>query len=183
MPVTRQYQTYYGIYLTHYESSWGGNTYHEVLVKEFPSEYLSSATISSGATDVTFMYPSLYLNKYYIDGVVEGHVSIYNESPSDTYYCREYGVQLLKSDDVPSNESVLGSYTYTLSSSSAILPEDYLTLPVFIPVEHELVEEDERLLFRFYFYTSEATDACGVAHYNDSSIIDMQIKVPYAPEG
>lgn len=186
MPITKQYQTYYGIHLTHYEEVWGGKTYKELLVKEFPSEYLSSASHSS-STDTTFIYPTLWKNKYYIDGVCEGHVSIFNTNSTTTYYCSRYTVELLKSPDVPNSETVLGSYSNTLSTASEIYPEDYLTLPVFIPVQKALIEEDERLLFRFYFYNNSATSQnigdCFVACYNDSSVIDMQIKIPYAYQG
>ena len=114
---------------------------------------------------------------------MEGHVSIYNSDSSVTYYCSSYGVELRKTEDVPSSEVVLGSSHRTISSASAIQPEDYLTLPVFINIDKALIEPNERLLFRFYFNLSTSTDACGVAHANDSSNVDMMIKIPYAPTG
>jgi hypothetical protein len=186
MSVDKTYQTYYGIFLDHYADIWGGNTYHTVLVKEFPSEYLSSPSHSS-ATDTRFEYPSLWKNKYYIDGTAEGHVSFYNINSTTTYKVSRYGVELIKTIDAPSSETVIGSYTYTFSSPSNIAHGDYLTVPVFMNISKQLVEENERLLLRVYFYNNSATASSAgyvfVACANDSTIIDMQIKIPYAYSG
>jgi len=185
VPVTQMYQTYYGIYLNHYENTWGGVVYNSILTKELPfaEDMVSSEDYSSEVTDMTFMYPTLYMNKYYIDGTCEGHVSIYNEHSTTTYYCSSFTVELRKTDDVPSNSTTLGSYTHTLSTASDIPPEDYLTLPFFIPITEELVEESERLLFRFYF-DDTSSGSCCIAHANTTTGgIDLQVKVPYAPEG
>jgi len=183
MGITRQYQTYYGVYLNHWSEAWGGNTYHEILVKEYPNEYLST-TSNSVCSDITFMYPSLYKNKYYLDGQLEGHLSIYNDSSTTTFYVNSFTVSLKKTDDVPSNETTLGSITTTVSTAGDVPPQDYITLPIYINISKQLVEPSERLLLNMKFTESSASyDHLAFSHWNDSSIPDLKIKVPYAPEG
>ena len=181
MSVTRQYKVYYGIFLNHWSDTWGGITYNEILVKEYPNEYLSAVS-NSMVSDITFMYPSLYKNRYYLDGTLEGHLSIYNDSSTVTYTVTGYSVELRKTDDVPSNETVVGSYTGSLSANNTVVPEDYLTLPIYMNISKQLVEPNERLLLHMTFTGSDYTHL-GFSHWNDSSIPDLKIKVPYAPQG
>ena len=186
MPVEKTYQVYYGINLQDFSDIWGGRTYKTLLVKEFPSEYLTSYDTSS-ATDTRFEYPSLWKNKYYIDGTVEGWVSFMNTHASTTYKISSFGVELIKTANIPSNETILGSYSYTFSTPTDIVAQDTLTVPIFVNIEKKLVEEDERLLLRVYMYNNSATSASVgsvfIACYNSSSPVDMQIKIPYAYSG
>ncbi len=181
MSVTRQYQTYYGVHLNHWDEEWAGNTYNKILVKEYPNEYLST-TSNSMVSDITFMYPTLYKNKYYIDGVAEGHISIYNDDSSASYAVTGYTVELIKTQDVPSAETILGSYTGVISSNNFVMEEDFLTLPVYINLTKQLVNPNERLLLHMTFIGTDYTHL-GFSHWNDSSIPDIKLKIPYAPQG
>jgi len=183
MSVDRMYQTYYGVYLNHWSDTWGGNTYNEMLVKEYPNEYLSTTSVSI-VSDITFMYPSLYKNKYYLDGQMEGHFTIYNQSSTTSYYVSSYTVELKKTNDVASNETVLGTYSNTISSNNTVPPEDYLTLPIYMNIEKQIVNPNERLLLNITFTETGGTYTyVGFSHWNDSSIPDIKIKVPYAYTG
>ena len=175
-----QYNTYYGVYLNHIDETWGGLTYNKILVTEFPNEYLSTTSYELGQT-ARLLYLTLWKNKYYIDGIVEGHVSLYNESSTGSATLTSFTVSLRKTDDVPSNETVLGSYTKTISSDNIINKEDYLTLPVYMNVDKQLIDEGEKLLI--YLEHNASAASVGWAHANDSTTIDMQIKIPFAPSG
>jgi len=183
MSVTRQYQTYYGVYLNHWSDTWGGTTYNEILVKEYPNEYLST-TSNSMVSYIEFMYPTLYKNKYFLDGVAEGHLSIYNDSSTTTFTITDYTVELRVTDDVPSNYRVIGSYTGAISSNNNVPPEDFLTLPIYINIAKAVVNPSERLLLYMSFVESSSSYThVGFSHWNDSSIPDLKIKIPYAPQG
>ena len=179
MPIEANYKTYYGIHLNHYSTSWGGNTYHKILVTEFPDSNLVS-TDTTNTSSADFLYPRLITNKAYLDGVAEGHITIYNNGSSATTVTN-FTVSLKKTDDVPSNETVLGSYTANISSDNSIPSSGYLTLPFFMPIDKQTLDENEKLIFHVE-YTSNSNDLC-IAHANDSNNVDIKIKVPYAPTG
>ena len=55
MSVTRQFQTYYGMHLDHWSETWGGVTYHKLLMKSYPTTNLISTT-TSGSKSTVFLY-------------------------------------------------------------------------------------------------------------------------------
>lgn len=182
MSVTRMYTTYYGVDLNHYSDTWGGVTYNKILVKEYPNEFLSTVSNTLDDDSITFMYPTLYKNKYYLDGVAEGHLSIYNQHSTTTYQVTDFTVNIKKTDDVPNNETTIGTYTKTLSANNDVPPEDYLTLPIYINIEKQIVNPSERILLNLEITHNGGNDV-GFSHWNDSSIPDLKIKIPYAPQG
>ena len=185
MPLVRQFQTYYVINLNHYAMPWGGSTYSKIMTKDFPSEYLVADDYTlDGTKAAAFLHPVSVLNAYYIDGLAEGHFSIYNESTVTAFAVTAYVATLKKTPDVPGAASTLGAYSGSISSDNDVLTEDYFTLPILINVDHELVEAAERLILELsYTCATDTFNATGIAHANDSANIDGQIKVPFAPEG
>jgi len=179
MPIEANYKTYYAIHLNHYSTAWAGNTYNKILVTEFPDENLVS-TVTTNATSADFLYPRLITNKTYLDGVAEGHITLYNNG-STTTTVTNFTVSLKKTDDVPNNETVLGSYTKSISADNNIASSNYLTLPFYMPIDKQTLNENEKLIFHIE-YTTDSSDLC-ISHANDSSNIDIKIKVPYAPTG
>jgi len=183
MSITKQYQTYYGVKLNHWSETWADAEYNEILLKEYPNEYLSTVS-NSTVSSITFMYPSLYKNKYYIDGFVEGHFTLYNTSSTTTFTITGYDVTLYRAKDIQNEEEEIGSFSNILDTNNDIAPEGYLTLPIYFNVSQSLVVEDERLLLSLSFVESSASyDYVAFSHWNDSSIPDLQIKIPYAPKG
>ena len=175
-PIEANYETYYAIHLNHYSTIWGGNTYNKILVTEMPSEDLIS-TSSTESTNVTFLYPRLISNKVYLDGVAEGHITIYNDTGSSSDVTT-LNISLKKTEDVPSNEETLGSYTATLSADNTITDDNYLVLPFYITISEQTLEANEKLLFNIQFTSS--TSGLKISHALDSSLIDIKIKIPYA---
>ena len=186
-PIEANYETYYAIKLAHYEYSWGGRSYggtnnDGILVKDFPSEYLVSVP-TTPTTSIYFLYPRNITPKAFLDGTAEGHFSIYNNSTTTEYSVSLYSVQILKGSDVPESTEVLGSYYGVISTDNSVATEDYLTLPFFIQIEEKELNADEKLILYLTFSSDDVSDDLCVGHENDSSIIDCQIKVPFAPEG
>ena len=174
-----QYQTYYAIHLDHYSETWGGNEYNKQITKEFPNEYLIT-TDYTNASSADFLYPMLYKNIYLLDSVADGHLTLYNQSTSTPTAVTSYTVSIKKTDDVPSNETTLGSYTNSITTDNSVGTDDYLTLPIFINITKQVVNENEKLILHIDF--TGGSDLC-IAHANDSSIIDTKITLPYAPQG
>jgi len=176
-----------GIALEHWSETWAGETYNTLLVKEFPSEYLIPLNDEPDyvpGDDVSFIYPLMYANKYYLDGIIEGHISIYNSSAADTADIDSYTVSLSKQKDTDITPTVLATMTRTITTYNTIPTEDYLTLPLYMPITRQRVDANEKLIWRTQFTASGAgAEDCGVACANDSSVLDMKVVLPYAPTG
>ena len=189
-PVEAQYVTYYGVHLNHYSYTWGGTTYHKLLTKEYPSEELQS-TASTQTDTATFLYPRLVGNPTYIDGVAEGHITLFNSSSGASATLDDYTVTLKKTDDVPNNETTLGTYAYTPSGDNIIwkngevsddgTKSDTLVLPVYIPISKKKVDVDEKLLLTISYNSTNGT--VWIGHYNGTSPDDIKISIPYVPSG
>jgi len=177
MGLTRQYQTYYAISLKHWQEVWGGNTYNTLLVKEHPSEDLVSDDFIL-SDEVSFIYPLMYESKYYLDGIIEGFIGIYNNHSTTTATITSYTVTLKKQANTDPSPSTLATMTRTLTANNTIPPKDYIFLPLFMPVEHQKVDVSEKLILTISFVSTGGT--CGVACANDSSVLDNLIKLPYA---
>ena len=175
-----QYQTYYGIHLDHYSETWGGNEYNKMLTKSFPNVNLISTATSSTASEIKFLYPTLYKNVYYLDGVANGHITLYNKSTSTATSVTAYTVSIKKTDDEPGNETTLGSYTNSITTDNSLPTHNYLTLPVFVDITKQVVNEGEKLILSIS--VTGGDDIC-LSHANDSSDIDIKIELPYAPQG
>jgi len=187
MPIEASYETYYGIKLAHYTYSWGGKTYggsniDGLLVKDFPSEYLVSVP-TTPENEMQFLYPRPITPKAFIDGTAEGHFSIYNNSTATAYSVTSYSVSIKKTNDVPSNEEVLGSYYGLISTDNSVPTEDWLTLPFFIQLSEKELNADEKIILYLTFSSDDTIGDLCFGHDNDSSIIDVMVKIPFAPEG
>ena len=190
MPIEGQYQTYYGIHLRHYSYTWGGSTYNKLLTKEYPSEELKSAA-SSNTTTADFLYPKLVGNPAYMDGIAEGHITLFNSSSGASATIDDYTVTLYKTDNVPSNETQVGSYSQTLTSYNVAFKKDEtdgdqgsdtLVLPIYMPINKKKIDVDEKLFLRITFSSAQSSDVW-IGHYNGTDPDDIKIKIPYAPTG
>ena len=179
--ITRQYQTYYGIHHYHHTESWAGTTYNKILVKEYPDSDISTSSYTINK-DVSFLYPTLYKNRYYLDGTAEGHIKIYNTHSTTTYNVTSYTVTLKKTPNIPGDETTLGSQTETITSSNNVPPEDYIVLPIVMNINKQRVDENEKILLNIVFTGNDSSDLA-VEHFNDSTIESIKIKLPYAPTG
>jgi len=160
MAIVAQYQTYYAVDLDHWWESWGGTLYNKILVKEMPDEEVSETTstaVSSGT--VVFIYPLLVSNKYYLDGIIDGHFKICNQSyygvGSNATNLTGYTVTLRKVDNV-GNETTLASVSTDFTYSIAT---DYLAVPFYLNIINAEITENEKhqysryhILFHKYHY-------------------------------
>jgi len=185
MSVLRQYQDYYAIHLTHYSLDWAGNTYNTLLVKEFPSEYLEG-DLSQDVRTMSFIYPSMYANKYYLDGIAEGYFSVTNTSTTndDTSKVTSYTVTLEKTPNRPGETETIFTITRLVSTASSVASSSYLSLPIYAQIDKKLIEANEKLILTVSFTGVQPSNGyLGIACANDSDNIDNHIKIPYAPSG
>ena len=185
MGVLRQYQTYHAISLEHWSIVWSGDTYSKLLVKDYPSEYLVS---DDYVTDnpASFIYPSSYASKYYLDGIAEGHISIFNTSTTndDAGTVTQYSVKLESLDNNGSEPTTIFDITRSVSSEGSVPSSDYLSLPIYATIDKKLVEADQKLRLTISFAGADPSSGnLYIACANDSANVDVEIRVPYAPSG
>jgi len=188
MANVRQYQTYFGVHLVHWEQEWGNIAYNKMLTKSLPvaDDFIETEDYTA-EHNASFLYPLKYLNAYYLDGLLEGWFSIYNSNALTTYDIESYTVKLQKSNNIQAVPTDLVSYTNTLSTVSTVPTESYLTMPIYVDINHQLIEENEKLILYVEITATTDTDTpknLSVAHANTTTGgVDLQIKIPYAPEG
>ena len=165
------------------------------MTKEYPSEELKSSP-STNSTSADFLYPKLVGNPAYIDGIAEGQITLFNDSSNTTVTIDDYTVTLYKTDNVPSNETQIGTYSQTISSYNILTPintiwtvanggnddEDTLVLPVYMPISKKKIDVDEKLYLHIEFSTTSSTNIY-IGHYNGTDPDDIKLNIPYAATG
>ena len=177
------YQTYYGVHFDHHTETWGGVTYNKLLVLEYPDTNLvcTATTDATGSVSIDFLYPSLVQSKYFLDGVVDGSVTFKADATAGRT-CTGYSVSLNKRSSTGALTN-LGTMSYTFSPTYTFTANGYLTVPVFIILSKQPVNENEKLILSISLATGMAAGQLFLSHANDSSCPDIKIRLPYAPTG
>ena len=176
MGITRQYQTYYGYYLNHWQETWGTN-YNTLLDKNYPDPDASAKDTSDASNPITFLYPLLVKNQYYIDGRAEGVFTLWNRGAGGTTIT-EFTITLLKID-IAGTPTDLKSEQVTLSSNNVIASKGYLSFQFYLNVVKQKVKANEKLALKISITGGD--DLCW-SHANDSAEKDVWIKIPYVPQ-
>lgn len=190
----RLMQTFYGIHTVDWGINWGGYIDHnKLLVKEYINEGCDTEDYSSCTETHTFIYPHHIAKKYFIEGVIEGHITIENSTAS-AYFC-SYRLTVGKI-----HESGTETDLYTTNWVHLNKDFDWHTDPVEIGDEwvfpywidaHEKAEigELERIFVRVEFEAASTNDyldcdsSCAtyfrVYHDNDSEWESFKIILPF----
>lgn len=162
-----------------YTKSWGGVNYNTFLMDAYPE--LCADYDYTGTTDadtLRFLYMIAPDSVYVVDGVVDGEIVFYNAHASAAATLTDFTVSLRKTEDVPSNETTLGSVTSTVSDS--IAAQTYATYPFFFSVdgsdENKHVTINELLLL--YLAINHTDGDLEFSHTNDSTSKDLIINIP-----
>ena len=179
MSIVRQYQTYYGIHLYHWTENWGSNSYNKFLSKEIADTDSKTCGSTDADSSITFLYPLLTQNEYYIDGVAEGVFNIYNSGASGTLLT-DFTVSLLKiSNSGVSTE--LASHQEVLGTLQLIDASDYCSYTFKLLISKQLVSENEKIALKLSITEgASGGDKLKFLHFNDSGE-DVWVKIPYVP--
>jgi len=178
-----QYQTYFGVHLDHHVEIWGGRSFNKILVLEYPDPNLvcTGTTDATGSVQIDFLYPLLVQSKYFLDGVMDGHVTFKADATAGRT-CTGYAVSLKKLSDA-GIETNLGTMSYTFGATYSFTANQYLTVPIYMQLSKQPVNENEKLFLRVSLVTAMTANQIVLSHYNDSSVPDIKIRIPYAPTG
>lgn len=178
----RYYETFYGVYTDHWDFSYGNySNHHYLLIKEYISEgclTTDSSTASDGDIN-TFVYQNHIKRKYFIEGVIEGHVTLAASSATSTVTSYRVTVGKANADgtdtDLFSTGWVTVNDTLEYDSTYNIGSERVYWFQIDAWQKEELGEYDR-------IYVKVETDAdsnCVLWHSNDATWEDVKITIPF----
>lgn len=176
MPITAQYQTYYGIHLNHRTETWGGIDYNKILVKDTPDIECVSTISTNCTSTASFMLPDLIKNKFYLDGLAYGHFHLYNWSSSVSDTITSVSITLKTLNNVGTYNDI-GVYTAILTYILNI--GDIIAVPFSMNLDKIDISENEKIVL-----TLQATTDAHTAFYHDivatEGNMDIELILPYA---
>ena len=148
---------------------------------EYPDSNLvcTSTTEACGSVNLDFLYPLLVQSKYFLDGVCDGHVTFKCGATTKTATGYTVSFNKLHSSGTITN---LGFMSYTFGTTYSFTINSYLTVPIYMTINKQPVNENEKMFLRIQLTTAE-TSGISLSHANDSSVPDIKIRIPYAPTG
>ena len=196
----RMYETFYGIYKDDWEETFGSfSDHHYVLVKEYINEGCSCTETSTASTTHKFLYPSHIKKTYFIEGVIDGHVTF--ASSTTTAYICSYRVTVCKVHEDTTETELFTTGWITVEDTlgwnagynipSVIEGEEGdVVYPFEIDAwEKEKLDEFERLYLKvestcsadsnFISCTEASCNNVILWHANDATWTDIKIKIPF----
>lgn len=181
------YETMYGIKLDDWTWSYGGYFVdtHYMLTKEYISEgcFTQDYTgISVGTHTVEFLYPHWIKKQYYVEGVIEGYITLSIVSGTSGTVV-DYTVRLMKVDDlgITTEIGTTGQITpinQVLNYDSTYDVGDEIVYPFFITVSPEKKVQDRERLYVEVTVTVEDGNLV-LYHSNDATWEDLKINIPF----
>jgi hypothetical protein len=183
------YETLFGMYLTHWKWSYGSGEFvdtHYILTKEYQNEgcetvdYTTCSTPNPGTNTFKFLYPHWIKKHYYIEGVVEGHISFSTVGLDDTII--SYELKLMKVDDLGNIGEIGTTGTVTINKlltwNGTLNVGDEIVLPFYITIspEEEMLDK-ERLYVEIIVIVSAGYIV--LYHSNDATWEDLKISIPF----
>ena len=181
------YETLYGIYVSHIKWSYGAGVFSDtqyMLTKEYlnegclTSDY--SLMVAGIANTFRFLYPHWIKKQYYIEGVVEGHISLACLNGSDEVI--DFEVKLCKVDSL-GNITELGTtgtqtINHELSWDAGLGVGDEIVIPFSFEITPEVKMLDGDRIFIELVITPD-DDYLILYHSNDATWEDVKMVIPF----
>jgi len=182
----RFYQTFYGIYTDDWDITWGNLTNnHYLLVKDYISEACSTTSSSDwGSTTTIFLYPHNIKKTYFIEGVVEGHITFMARTA--TSYVSDYRVTIVKvtseADEIELASTGVIQVNDIINYDSDWHTGDDIVYPFWIDVfdNPQEITEEERLGVKIEWDVNNGSSTTAtIMHDNDADFEDFKITIPF----
>jgi hypothetical protein len=175
----RYYETFYGLHTHDWGVTFGGfANHHKILNKNYISDAVTQNTYTdaSTATDVNeFIYPHHIKKVYFIEGVIEGHITYGLVNDTGTGDITSYRVTLCKIHEDTDKDELFTTGWVTVSTT--LNTTDEVVYPFWIDAwEKEKLGEKERIFIRI---ETVADNTVELLHGNYPSTEDMKIIVPF----
>ena len=185
----RYYETFYGIYTDDWNVNWGTLSSHRyLLVKDYLSDACSTTSDSTwGSTATVFLYPHHIKKTYYIEGVIEGHITFHAKSAYS--YVSDYRISIVKISNSAIETTLATTGVITINDNIAYDATwhtgDDVVYPFWIDVFDypKLITENERLGVKIEWNADtpdrSSTVTASLIHWNDSEFEDFKITIPF----
>jgi len=190
---TRYYETFYGIRTDDWSSAFGSLTDHEThLVKDYLSDACSCASKTPWSSSGTkFFYPHRIKQKYWIEGVVEGHLTFASATHAVhsvvTSQVSDYRVSIWKmhTDTTEMELATTGVINISASYPTTGGVEFERVFPFWIDVdEPKELGENERIVVKVEWDVgvsgADSSDVTAdLSHWNWATTEDFKITIPF----
>lgn len=178
----RQYITFYGIHLNHWDETFGtfANT-HTFMVKEYENDAASSQASSVASDTNTFLYPFDIERQYYLEGTASGQITLVASGATSTItdyrvtICKTYDGVLKPDEELESTGWRTVNDTLSWNVGLAVGEERVYPFKIHISPEKEITK-DERLYIKVEVHCSNGTR---LYHSNDATWEDLKIDIPF----
>jgi hypothetical protein len=185
----REYITFYGIHTNDWKYSWGSYfDHHKILNTEYISDGCDCED-SSSATDLTnnvFIYMHHIKKKYFIEGVIEGHVTFAASGCTATIYA--YRVSIGRINQATGTEELYTTNWVTVDDTlgwdSGLSVGEEIVYPFWIDAwEKATLDEFDRIYIKVETDIDTCTDTscscCVLMHSNDPEWEDLKVTIPF----
>jgi len=177
----RYYETYYGIHVDDMSKTFGSfSEHHKLLVKEYLSEGCICTETSSASNTNEFLYPHHIKRKYFIEGVIKGHITVAASTATST--CTSFRVSVCKVNEETKDKTELFSTGWTsinatLNFNSTYSIGDERVIPFEIDAwKKATLGEFDRIYVKIEV---NGSDTLSLWHSNDASWEDIKISIPF----
>lgn len=176
----RYYETFFGIHVNDWGKTFGNfSNHHKLLVKEYISEACSTTDGSEASITNKFLYPHHIKKTYFIEGVIQGHITIVADRGTCTMTSYRVTVCKVHEDTVETE----------LFSTGWIDVSDILGWDVVYEVGDEMVypfwidawsKKELNSLEKIYVKVeTNSCSCCSLWHSNDTTWEDLKITIPF----
>lgn len=177
----RFYETFYGIHTTDWKVNYPGFIDHQkLLVKEYISEGCSTVDSSISNETYKFIYPHHIKKTYFIEGVIEGHITLAASTATVTF--DDYRVSVCKVDDAGDEQELFSTGWVAIASGALNWNTTYgigdeVVLPFWIDAwDKEKLDINDRIYVKIQ---TDSQAGGALWHSNDSTWEDFKIKIPF----
>jgi hypothetical protein len=176
----RYYETFYGIHTDDWVETFGVFAdHHKLLVKEYINEGCSATETSTASDTNKFLYPQHIKKTYFIEGVIQGHITVAASTCTGTM--TSYRVTVCKMNENTDDDELFttGWVTVndTLAWDAAYSIGDEMVYPFWIDAWNaKKLDEHERIYIKV---ETNSDNCCVLWHSNDSTWEDLKITIPF----
>lgn len=175
----RYYETFYGVHTNHWDVNFGDfSSHNKLLVKDYISEACSTTDTSTATDTNEFLYPHHIKKIYFIEGVIEGQITLAASSATSTV--TSYKVEIGKVNQETGKETLYSTGWITVSDtldwdSTYSIGEERVYRFWIDAWEKEKLTEYDRIFIRV---ETNSDNNCVLWHSNDATWEDIKITLP-----
>jgi hypothetical protein len=175
----RDYRTFYGINVDDFSITFGDFiNHHKLLLENYISDGCDCTESSSATVDSAFIYPNHIDKIYFIEGVIQGHITLAASGATTTIDSYRVSVGKVHEDTtrtvlyttgwVPISATLAWNDTYSIGEEKVY----WFSIDAW---DKSKLDEFERI---YILVEVDSDAACVLYHSNDATWEDIKITIP-----